>query len=147
MYIIYCKHIFVYIFPCYFNWDYSFVTEIFSTKKKRMKEKVPCKLRHFVIAPSVWGTVDVRETLLTDLHWKQRLGRAGNQTLMFQSLTSHFDEFTSQLRAQERTSRSWLVTFQNGSDSGQIKKPRLKFTCRWLKFFPFTEHGSSWWKT
>lgn len=49
------------------------------------------------------------------------------------------------LKAQERTSRSWLVTFQNGSDSGQIKKP--EFTSWWLKFFfPFPEHGSSRWK-
>lgn len=34
MYIVYCKHIFVYIFLCYFNWDSSFVTEVFSKLKK-----------------------------------------------------------------------------------------------------------------
>lgn len=118
MYKIYCKHIFVYIFPCYFNWDSSFVTEVFPEKTKKKRKNVPCELRHFVTTPSVWGSVDVRKTFLTDLHWKS--GRA--EYLLFQSLTSHFDEFTSQLWAQERTSRSWLGTFQNGSDSAQIKE-------------------------
>lgn len=69
---------------------------------------------------SAWGAVDEKETL-ADLHWKLKSGRAGNQIFMFQSLTSHFDKFTSQLKAPERTSRFWLVTFQNGSDSGQVK--------------------------
>lgn len=78
-----------------------------------------------------------KETFLTVLHWKVKSGRAGNLILMLQSLTSHFDEFTSQLRAQESTSSYWLVTFQNGSGGGQIKKPRWGFPSWWLKFFPF----------
>lgn len=76
MYIIYCEHIFVYIFPCYFNWDSSFVTEVFPRKKQRKKKKkVPCELRHFVTAPSVWGAVGERKTFLTDLHWKAKMGK------------------------------------------------------------------------
>lgn len=78
MYIIYCEHIFVYIFPCYFKGDSSFVTEVFSKKKEKKRKIIfPCKLRHFVTALSVWGIVD--EERLTDLHWKIKSGRAGTK--------------------------------------------------------------------
>lgn len=146
MYIIYCEHIFVYIFPCYFNWDSSFVTEVFPRKKKTKKKKRESPLRTEALCDSSFSVQWVKEILfLLICTEKQKWGRAGN-LILFQTLTGHFDEFTSQLRAQERTSRYWLVTFQNGSGSGQIKKPRSEFTSRRRKFFPSPEHGSNWWK-
>lgn len=50
MYIIYYKHMIVYI-SC-FNWDFSFITEDF-LKTNKKKKRVPCELKHFVPAPSV----------------------------------------------------------------------------------------------
>lgn len=50
MYIIYCKHIFVYIFP--FNWDSSFVTEVFFQKKKERK-KYPLQTEALCFSPPV----------------------------------------------------------------------------------------------
>lgn len=134
MYIIYCKHIFVYIFLCYFNWDSSFVTEVFSSSP--LQTEALC-----FSSFSVRHSRHKRLFLLICTENKNQEGR-WSWTLMFWSFTSHFDDFTSQLRAQETTSTSWLVIFQNGSESGQIEKLH-KFTSCWLKF---PEHGSSWWK-
>lgn len=42
MYIIYREHIFVYIFPCCFNWDSSFVTEVFFSQKVPLQTEALC---------------------------------------------------------------------------------------------------------
>lgn len=133
MYIIYCEHMFLYIFPC-FNWDSSFVTEV---------ENVPCKLKHFVkAAPTVWGN---KRDFSYWFALKKNVIRKGgkNLILIFQSLTHHFDEFTSWLRVQERTSWCWLVTFKDGSGCGQIKRPKWEFPSEGRCSLPFPEHGSS----
>lgn len=134
MYIIYREHMFLYIFPC-FNWDSSFVTEV---------ENVPCKLKHFVkAAPAVWG--NKRDFSYWFALKKKNVIRKGgkNLILIFQSLTHHFDEFTSWLRVQERTSWCWLVTFKDGSGCGQIKRPQWGFPSEGRCSLPFPEHGSS----
>lgn len=78
MYIIYCEHIFVYIFPCYFKGDSSFVTEVFHKKKKKKK----------IISPANWGTLlqlcqwEAQWTKRDFSYWfalKKISGRAGTQ--------------------------------------------------------------------
>lgn len=113
----------------------------FSTKKEKKENNFPCKLRHFVTALSVGGTVD-EERLFLLICTEKNIRKGRNPTLMLQRLTCHFDEFTSQFKAQDNA-RSWLVAFQNGSESGQIKQPQSEFTGWWLKFLPFPGNGSS----
>lgn len=93
-----------------------------------------------------YSSVSVRHSGRRETYWfalKNKIRKGRNRTGMFQHSTCHFDEFTSQLKAQERSSRSWLVAFQNGSESGQIKQPQSGFTGWRLKFFAFPENGSS----
>lgn len=94
-----------------------------------------------------YSSVSVRHSGRRETYWfalKNKIRKGRNWTGMFQHLTCHFDEFTSQFKAQERDSRSWLVAFQNGSEGGQIKQPQSGFTGGWrLKFFAFPENGSS----
>lgn len=92
--------------------------KFFQEKKKQRKKKRESPLRTEALCDSSFSVQWAKERLfLLICTEKQKWGRAGN-LILFQTLTGHFDEFTSQLRAQERTSRSWLVTFQNGSGSG-----------------------------
>lgn len=105
MYIIYCKHIFVYIFPCCFNWDSSFVTDVFPRKKKKTKDKE---------SPANWGTLfkllqwTTWRRTLSDLHWKPRTEKGRKPCYLSSQLWAK--------RAKRRTSTPWLVEFQNGSE-------------------------------
>lgn len=67
-------YICVYFFHRYFNWDSSFLTVFFPTRRNQGPLRA---LKHFVTAPSVRGTVD-EKTFLTDLHWRDESGRGGS---------------------------------------------------------------------
>lgn len=115
----------------------------FFQEKRKKKRKNNFSLQTEALC---YSPVSVRHSGRRETYWfalRNKIRKGRNWTQMFQHLTCRFDEFTSQFKAQERNSRSWLVAFQNGPESGQIKQPQSGFTGWRLKFFAFPENGSS----
>lgn len=124
MYIIYCKHIFVYIFfPCYFNWDASFVTEVLHTHTKEKKRKTEALCSSSVSARHSGCKKRLSLTwfaLKTEKKKKKNPGRTRSRTLTSPEIlfwpATLIHPPAKRVERRRRPPASGSLPFQKGSD-------------------------------